>query len=189
LYLSFKKCTKKKVGMMTEPDYKIIEVNNTNVGDYDLFCQKTKKNMEGYQNKLKWIKERYKEGLKLKLLLINEGGKKGYTSRGFIEYIPGEYAWRGICADGYMVIHCLWVIGKHKKKGYCSKLLEHCINDAKNMNGVAVVTTERTHLVGSRLFQKKGFEKCDTFSHDFDLYVKRFSETAPPPKFTQSLQE
>ena len=86
---------------------------------------------------MKWIKERFKEGLKYKLLIVKEGNKE--TSRGMIEYIPGEFNWRGIKADGWMVIHCLWVVGKQKKKGYGSKLLEHAINDAKEQGMYGVV--------------------------------------------------
>ncbi|MFQ5818644.1 MAG: GNAT family N-acetyltransferase [Candidatus Heimdallarchaeota archaeon] len=165
---------------MTEPSYKIIDVNVSNLNEYDLFCHKSKKKMEGYQNKVRWVKDRFKEGLRIKLLMVRE--RKGFTSRGFIEYIPGEYTWRGIDAKGYMVIHCIWVVGRNKGKGYGTKLLEHCLNDAKGMHGVAVVTTKKTWLPKDKLFVKHGFEKADTFSY-FDLYVKRFSGTTPLPKF------
>ncbi|MFX1601294.1 MAG: GNAT family N-acetyltransferase, partial [Promethearchaeota archaeon] len=138
----------------------------------------------GYQNKVKWIKERFKEGLKYKLLLVKEGERE--TSRGFIEYIPGEYTWRGIQADGWMVIHCIWVIGKHKNKGYASKLLEECIKDAKetNMNGVVAMTAEKGGwLPNMRLFIKNGFEKVDELAPYYGLYAKTFSETVPKPQF------
>lgn len=64
-------------------------------------------------------------------------------SAGFIEYIPGEFAWRAVKAQGYMVIHCLWVVGKSKKKGYGSRLLNDCVTDAREMgmHGVAMVRT------------------------------------------------
>ena len=35
----------------------------------------------------------------------------------FIEYMPAEYAWAPIDADGYMYINCLWVSGKFKGLG------------------------------------------------------------------------
>ncbi|GAH09214.1 unnamed protein product, partial [marine sediment metagenome] len=62
--------------------------------------QEISKKEKGYQNKVKWIKERLKEGLKYKLLWVTEGSKKE-TSRGFIEYIPGQYNWRGIQAENW----------------------------------------------------------------------------------------
>jgi ribosomal protein S18 acetylase RimI-like enzyme len=163
---------------------KIIDINEKNLNEYGLLCKKSQKKEEGYQNKVKWIKERFKEGLKYKLLLVKEGARE--TSRGFIEYIPGEYNWRGIQADAWMVIHCIWVIGKHKNKGYASKLLEECIKDAKeaNMFGVVVMTAEKGGwLPNEKLFIKNGFEKVDEIAPYYGLYAKAFLETVPKPQF------
>jgi GNAT superfamily N-acetyltransferase len=162
--------------------YRIVDVNKDDIDECGLFCLRSKKNAEGYRNKIEWAKERFKEGLHVKLLFVNEGAKRGFRARGFIEYIPGRYAWRGIDAEGYMVIHCIWVVGQHKGHGYGSKLLEQCLNDAKAMNGVAVMTG-RTWLPGAKLFIKHGFEKVDSMAPDFELYARRFSEKVPLPKF------
>ena len=176
---------------MTSSAYEIVDVNETNLDKYDLLCHKSKKKGQGYQNKLKWIKERFKEGLRLKLLLVYEGPKRGLTSRGFIEYVPGEHAWRGIDARQYMVIHCIWVVGRNKGKGYGTKLVEQCLNEArtKRMQGVAVVTSNSGWLPQNKLFIKNGFEKADAMPPDFELYVKRFSNSAPLPKFFPISQE
>jgi GNAT superfamily N-acetyltransferase len=174
---------------MNSHEYKIIDLNEKNLDAYDLFCHKSKKKNDGYRNKVRWIKDRFKEGLRLRLLLINEGKKRGFKSRGFIEYIPGEYNWRGISADNYMVIHCLWVVGRNKKKGYGSMLLNQCLADAKGMHGVAVMTSEKTWLPGRRIFVKNGFKKVDSISSDFELYVKKFSENSKLPSFNRSFQE
>ena len=174
---------------MGEEAYKIVDVNETNLDEYGLLCLKSKKNSEGYKNKLEWIRERYKEGLRLKLLLVNEGPKRGLTSRGFIEYIPGEYAWRGIDARGYMVIHCIWVVGKNKKKGYGTKLLEECYKDAKGMKGVAVVTSDNGWLPRNKLFIKNRFEKADAVPPYFELFAKRFSKKAALPRFLSISKE
>ncbi|MFX1349951.1 MAG: GNAT family N-acetyltransferase [Promethearchaeota archaeon] len=163
---------------------KIIDINSENIKKYGLFCKKSQKKEVGYQNKVKWITERFKEGLKYKLLIVKEGEKE--TSRGFIEYIPGEYNWRGIKADGWMVIHCIWVIGKHKNKGYASKLLEECIKDAKeaNMYGVVAMTAEKGGwLPNKKLFIKNGFEKVDELEPYYGLFAKAFSENVPKPQF------
>ena len=135
---------------------RIVDINEENIDEEELFCKKTKKKFLGYQNKVKWIKERFKEGLKYKLLYVKEGNNE--TSRGMIEYIPGEYNWRGIKADGWMVIHCLWVVGKHKKKGYGSNLINECIKDAKGKLGVAVVASDDSFLVSKDVFLKNGFK-------------------------------
>jgi L-amino acid N-acyltransferase YncA len=163
---------------------KIIDITEKNLNEYGLFCKKSQKKQVGYQNKVKWIKERFKEGLKYKLLLVKEGEKE--TSRGFIEYIPGEYNWRGIQADNWMVIHCIWVIGKHKNKGYASKLLEECIKDAKEakLYGVVAMTAEKGGwLPNMKFFVKNGFEKVDNFPPYYRLYAKVFSENVLKPQF------
>ena len=163
--------------------YKIVGVNEANIDEYGLLCLKSKKSTVGYKKRTEWVKKRFKEGLRLKLLLVNEGPRRGFRSRGFIEYIPGEYTWRGISAKGYIVIHCIWVVGKSRKHGYGSKLLELCLNDAKGMNGVAVVTSGSTWLPAKELFLKHGFEKVDTMPPYFELLAKRFKANAPLPKF------
>ncbi|MFX1258140.1 MAG: GNAT family N-acetyltransferase [Promethearchaeota archaeon] len=166
-------------------DAKIIDINEKNINEFGLFCKKTKKNLAGYQNKIEWIKERFKEGLKYKLLLVKEGNKE--TSRGMIEYIPGEYNWRGIQADGWIVIHCLWVVGKHKGKGYGSKLLEMSIKDAKErgMHGVVGMSADKGGwLPNKKIYLNFGFEKVDEIQPYFGLYAKAFSKNAPKAKFS-----
>ena len=88
-----------------------------------------------------------------------------------------------------MVVHCIWVVGKNKGHGYGSKLLEHCFNDAKEMHGIAVVTSGRTWLPGAEIFIKHGFEKADSLPPDFELLAKRFSDNVPLPKFNRVPKE
>ncbi|MEJ2249147.1 MAG: GNAT family N-acetyltransferase [Candidatus Lokiarchaeota archaeon] len=164
--------------------FRIIDINETNIKKYGLLCKKSQKKQTGYQNKVKWIKDRFKEGLKYKLLLVREGEKE--TSRGFIEYIPGKYNWRGIEANNWMVIHCIWVIGKHKNKGYASNLLKECINDAKEakMYGVVGMTAEKGGwLPKSNIFIKNSFKEIDEFSTNYKLYAIVFDKKLPLPKF------
>ncbi len=165
--------------MMT---HRIVDVNGDNVDEFGLLCFKSKKNTDGYKDKLAWTRRRFDEGLREKLLLVDEGKKSGLTARGFIEYIPGKFAWRGISADGYMVIHCLWVVGRHRGHGYGSELLKLCLDDAKDMDGVAVVTG-KTWLPGSGLLVKNGFKKVGVMPADCELYAIRFNAEAPWPKF------
>lgn len=58
---------------------------------------KSKKNTQGHQDKADWMKNRFKEGLRYKVLYVRD--RKGFASRGFIEYIPSEYVWRGLNAE------------------------------------------------------------------------------------------
>jgi GNAT superfamily N-acetyltransferase len=155
---------------------KIIDVNPDTVLKTGFFCKLSQKKCEGYQRKLKWLEERFAEGLKIKMLDLSQGG------RGFIEYIPGEYAWRAVEAKGYMFVHCLWVVGQSKNKGYAPLLLEECLADAKRlgMRGVAMVTSEGNWLVGKRFLLGEGFESVDEAPPSFELMVNRFAP-APPP--------
>ena len=82
---------------MTE--LKIINIDETNMIQYPPTCFLNPKN-EGYQIKSKWLKDRFSEGMKIKLLYV-ENEKK---CNGFIEYVPGEFAWRAVDAKGYMFI-------------------------------------------------------------------------------------
>jgi len=83
----------------------------------------------------------------------------GIRDIGMIEYAPGNHAWRPVEAEGYLVIHCLMVNGKHKGKGLGTLLLDSCLRDAKKSNcrGVAVVTSSDSLMAGSDFFLKAGF--------------------------------
>ena len=156
----------------------IIEVDETNVSQQGFFCYKSKPKIEGYRRKLTWLKNRFLEGMKIKI--VYENGR----SVGFIEYIPGESAWRVVNADDYLVIHCIWVVGRGKKKGYGSRLLNKCLEDARksNKHGVAMVTSRGNWLADKKLLVNNGFEVVGHAPPSFDLLVKKFDD-APPPSF------
>lgn len=161
----------------------IVAVNKENVSKTGFFCYMSKKKTEGYQRKLIWLKDTFDEGMKIKMLDLKQGG------RGFIEYIPGDYAWRAVNAKKYMFIHCIWVAGKSKGKGYGSLLLNECIRDAKKaaMKGIAMVTSEGNWLVGKKFLQKNGFESADQYP-PFELMVRKFNN-APSPSFSGSFEQ
>ena len=158
------------------PEPKIVEINAENVDQTGFFCYMSKRKSEGYRRKLEWLKARFDEGMRIKMLELPE--------RGFIEYIPGEYAWRPVDAPGYMFIHCLWVVGKSRKKGFAGSLLDECEKDARaaGMKGVVMLTSERNWLVGKKALLRHGFESAAT-EPPFDLLVKSF-EAAKPPSLT-----
>lgn len=90
---------------------RVVTVDATNVEQERFFCYKSKPRTEGYRSKLTWLHDRFAEGMKVKILY------EGKRSVGFIEYMPGEMAWRAAEAPNYLLIHCLWVVGKGKGKG------------------------------------------------------------------------
>jgi GNAT superfamily N-acetyltransferase len=156
----------------------IIDVNASNVAEAGFFCAMSKRGMLGYKEKLEWLQSRFGEGLRIKM--ISKGG------RGFIEYIPGEHAWRGIDAPGYMVIHCMWVVGRSRAHGCGRALLEMCIREARalKMHGVAAVSARATvGLVNTDFFVHNGFKVIDSTAAGMDLVALKFHR-APKPAFT-----
>ena len=137
--------------------YQIIDPSADNICGCSLCGNKNANNL-GYRRKSNWLKERYAEGLRYKVLRSEKFGDIG-----MIEYALGNDAWRPVEAEGYLVIHCLWVYGKHKGKGLGSLLLESCLEDAKKSKcrGVAVVTSSDSLMAGSDLFIKAGFVSVD----------------------------
>lgn len=53
----------------------------------------------GRQEKHCWLQANAEFGLQAKTLLAPDGQPSGY-----IEYVPGEFAWRGVDASGYVLI-------------------------------------------------------------------------------------
>ncbi len=154
---------------------KLLEVTSDNVADTGFFCYMSKPKAEGYKRKLHWLKARFAEGLRLKMYELPQ--------RGFIEYIPGEYAWRTVDAKGYMFIHCLWVVGKSKGQGLGNRLLQTCIKDARaaGMHGVAMLTSAGNWLAGKELLLQHGFTSVAQSAPAFDLMTLQFHD-APLPK-------
>ena len=153
---------------------RILDVTPANVTELGFFCYMSKKKSEGYRRKLEWLQERFAEGMRIKMLEL--------PNRGFIEYTPGKHAWRTVDAKGYMFVHCLWVVGKSKEKGFASALLEECERDAKaeKMKGVAMLTSEGNWLLKRRFLEKHGFEQVAEAPPSFSLMVKRFGKAKPP---------
>lgn len=153
---------------------KLIEVTPENFAEKGFFCYMSKPKSEGYQRKLNWLKARFAEGMRIKMYELPQ--------RGFIEYVPGEYAWRGVNAKGYMFIHCLWIVGKSKGQGLGGRLLKECIKDARQAgrHGVAMLASEGNWLVGKELLLKHGFEPVAQVPPSFNLMVMKFDDVPPP---------
>jgi len=167
-------------------DYEIVDTNAGNIEGCSL-CRYKNANNLGYRRKMDWLKKRYAEGLRYKVLRSEKFGDVG-----MIEYALGNHAWRPVEAEGYLVIHCLMVIGKHQGKGLGSLLLESCLRDAKKSKcrGVAVVTSSDSLMAGSDLFIKAGFVLVDRIigrseasAAPYELLVKKLNKTAPDPRF------
>jgi ribosomal protein S18 acetylase RimI-like enzyme len=162
---------------------KILTLTDKNISDEHICCGfSDRKLAEGTRLKKEMIKRRLRDGFRFK--------KYDIKGKVFIEYVPADQAWSPISAPGYMFIHCFWVSGQHKGRGYGTKLLEQCFEDAKHLNGVVALTTEKVmpFATDKGFFTKNGFEVCDTAPPYFELLVKRFRE-APPPQFRDSAKQ
>ena len=163
----------------------IVDVNATNVDQTTFFCLQSKPKSPGYLRKRKWLEKRFAEGLRIRML--GRRDKKRWSGeRGFIEYIPGEYAWRGVQATDYLFVHCLWVVGKSRGKGGARKLLDVCLSDAKTggFAGVATVTAENGFAAGRAFYEHFGFHAVAECDPRIALMVRPLKKRAKPPAFS-----
>ena len=169
--------------MATSKHVHIVQLGLQDLLGTRMFCGRSKKYAEMYDRKAKWFAKRLEEGMRYKLYQ-HEPGK----TVGFIETIPGENAWRAVDAKGYLFVHCFWVLGKSKGKGYGTALLKDTIADARRSgySGVAVVTSFEHWLPNKRIFIKHGFEQVDQLPPAFELFVKRFDTNARLPRFNRN---
>lgn len=138
---------------------------------------------DGRCRKERWMRAHFPMGVKAKVLLAPDGRQCGY-----IEYLPGEYAWRGVEAPGYMFIHCIWTFFRqYQGKGWAKKMVQACLDDARQagMAGVAVLCRKGPWLAESRLFLSAGFRIVDTAPPDYELLVSKFDPTAPDPSLRE----
>ncbi len=164
--------------------FEIIPVTAENVTEKGFFCKMSARGKPGYEQKLAWLKERFAEGLQLRLL--------GGGERGFVEFIPGAHAWRAIeNAEDYLVIHCLWVVGRSKGKGYSTLLLDEVQNHARQygFKGVAAVTSSGNWLIDAKILEHHGYEKIASAPPGFDLMVLKFDSAAADPRFCGCWEE
>lgn len=162
---------------MVELDTKILEGRGS-------FCLRSKKKSLGYINKNKWLNESFEKGLKYIQLIENK------KQVGFIEYTDAEFSSRVVHANNYLVIHCLWV--SQTGKGYGTKLINKCLQDAKSNSkrGVVVVTNPSTSWTPSKdIFLKNQFKLVDTAPYNFELLVYQFENSTSLPVFPTNWDE
>lgn len=157
----------------------VVTLTPENAATYGCPCFMNPKH-EGHLTKLRWLDNRFAEGLTIKLLYPASERKPV----GFIEYVPGEFAWRAVDAEGWIFIHCIWVSpNKHKSKGYGSLLIREAIEDAKKEKklGVAVLASEGSFMAGKDIFAANRFDIVDTAETPFLLMAKSLKK-GPVPK-------
>lgn len=157
---------------------RLVDVNAANFSTLSCCGIRNPKHL-GRQLKGCWLRENAAIGLRAKALLSPDG-----RTVGFIEYVPGEFAWRGVDASGYMFIHCIWVHTRQdQRKGWGSILVRACLDDAKkaNRSGVAVLVRQGPWMADRRIFLANGFEAVDTAPPDYELLAVKFDHGASVP--------
>lgn len=163
---------------------KLITVTAENVEKTGFFCKMSARGKPGYERKRAWLEKRFADGLQMRLL--------GDGERGFVEFVPGAHAWRAIeGAEDYMVIHCLWVVGRSKGKGYSTLLLDEVERYAASagFKGVAAVTSAGNWLIEASLLQRRGYRSCAKEEPGFDIMIKPFEADLAAPVFSGDFEK
>jgi GNAT superfamily N-acetyltransferase len=151
-----------------------------NLAECGIGCVTNRKHV-GYNRKVAWLRERFSEGLRILLLRDGNGAPLA-----FLEYVPGEYAWRPVDAGGWLFIHCLWVYPKGQKVGGLgSRLIRACVEEARRagVRGASAMVSDGPWMPGKGVFLKDGFER--TAERDrFQLVVCRLKK-GPEPRFRE----
>ena len=149
-----------------------IRVTKENLEKEHICCAITNNKDVQVSSKKAWLSDRFEEGLVF--LKSVERGKC------FIEYIPAEYAWVPIEAEGYMYIDCLWVSGSLKGHGYSTDLLQACIEDSKEKGkkGLCILSAakKRPFLSDPKFLTYKGFKVADEADNGVRLMYLQFDE-------------
>ncbi len=159
----------------------IIKLTDKNFQDEHICCAfSDKKCRDGYQKKKDWLKKEYKNGYTFKK--VNVRGKV------FIEYVPIENSWLPLEGNNFMVINCFWVSGQYKGKGNGKRLLQQCIIDSKDMDGIIAISSDkkRPFMTDPKFLKYQGFEIIDEAPPYFKLWGLKTNKKAKFPKIKES---
>lgn len=165
-------------------DNNYINLTLDNLEEEHLCCAiSDKKHQEGVGIKKEWLSGRIEEGHVFRKL-----DAKGKI---FIEYTPIENAWAPVIGKNYIYIHCLWVSGFFKGKGYGQELLEYCIDHAKKQDksGACIISSKKKKpfLSDKKFMVKYGFKTVDTIGDGYELLALSFDGSLP--HFTKEAKE
>ena len=168
-----------------QPGYRFVGMDASNFDTLPC-CGIKDPSHPGRNEKRCWLQANAQSGVKAKTLVTEAGEPAGY-----IEYAPGESAWRGIDAPGYLVIHCIWTYPGHRQEGCGRLMVDACLGDARAMgrSGVAVVVRKGPWMADRRLFTRLGFESSCTAPPDFELLVRRLDPRAALPGFRRNWEQ
>lgn len=160
---------------------KLIKLTNQDIDNEHICCAfSDKKCRDGYQMKKDWLKSAFKNGYVFR--------KMDVRGKVFIEYVPIESSWLPLKGSNFMVINCFWVSGQFKGQGNGKKLLQQCINDAKNMDGVIAISSDkkRPFMTDPKFLKHHGFEIIDEAPPFFKLWGLKINQNASYPTILNS---
>jgi len=160
---------------------KILNLNTQNIQEEHICCAfSDKKCSIGYQKKKDWLKTEFKNGYHFE--------KFDVRGKVFIEYVPIENSWLPLTGSNFMVINCFWVSGQFKGKGNGKKLLEQCMKDAKDMDGIIAISSDkkRPFMTDPKFLKHQGFEIIDEAPPYFKLWGLKTNKKATFPKIMDS---
>jgi hypothetical protein len=154
------------------------KVGPANLSECGIGCLTSLKN-QGLQPKVEWLQRRFTEGLRYFLFRDGEG-----RPLAFLEYVPGEYAWRPVDASGWLFVHCLWVYPRGQAiDGLGSRLIQACLEEARRKRaiGVAAMVSDGPWMAGKSVFLRNGFQQVGEADR-FQLVSHRL-RNGPEPRF------
>jgi GNAT superfamily N-acetyltransferase len=164
------------MGQLGKRKFTLEKVGPDNLAACGLGCLADPKHV-GHPAKVAWLERRFAEGLRY-LLCRDPKGKP----LAFLEYVPGEHAWRPVDAKGWLFVHCLWVYPSGQKiGGLGTRLIRACIDQARDAGavGVAAMVSDGTWMASKHVFLKNGFEQIAEADR-FELVVHRLQPGAAP---------
>ncbi len=156
---------------------KMVNVTPENAEKETFFCIKDVKSA-GFKSKQRWFKKRYGEGLRMKILKIDD------KMIGFTEYAPANQAWRPIDAPDFMFVHCITVYSKKdRSKGMGSILISESEKDAKarGLSGICTMTSKGPWVAEKSIFKNNGFKQVEKKGR-FELLSKKWNDDIEDPK-------
>ena len=160
---------------------KLLKLDQDNIESEHICCAiSDKKSIKGYQKKKDWLRSEFENGYTFQ--------KMDVRGKVFIEYVPIEYSWLPLEGSNFMVINCFWVAGQFKGQGNGKKLLQQCLKDAKNMDGVVAISSDkkRPFMSDPKFFKHQGFEIVDEAPPFFKLWGLKTNPKASYPTIMES---
>lgn len=156
-----------------------IKITEDNIEKEHLCCIiREKKPHPGVKKKRAWLLNRLKDGHVF--LKLNE------KATVFIEYEPIETAWVPISGRQYLYIHCLWVLGEYKGKGYGTELMKYAIADAKAQGKAGLcmlgAKKQKAWFSDQSFAEKFGFAEIDSTPDGYKLFALSLIKTQKNPR-------